>query len=600
MKKFIRCLKCSFKIRPAILPLTLIKNIALASIPFVSLYFAGNIVTILTEGGTFDDCLFSIMMLAFLTLACTAINFICDLLLLNENEFLDYRLTAMISEKAFALPYDVFEKEETRNLLLKAERGANGSGGFEHFFDNCFGKMVYNLISIIYSLIILSSCLTPIVSENEDQLFVFLNNPWSICVVFGAIVITMAITFIGGYFYSKNMNKFFEQNVEYNRRGNYLTEMTISSSLAKDIRVYQMDKMLLNILSNDTKEMTKDYKAMGNKITIYNLLNFVATAITLGVAYLYVAGKAYYGIIGVGSIITVVGAISTFASSLNSIVGRINQARLMTSYLTHFFDYLDIPDDNEKGDKVPEGEDIISFEHVTFRYPNTEVDALSDVSFTITPNKKTAIVGPNGAGKSTIIKLISRLYTPTSGRITYNGVDINTLSKKEYGRLMAILFQDFSLFPFTLGENVSSTLDYDEEKVRRCLDLSGFDMDKAPEGLSTKILASSAEGKDFSGGEKQKIAIARALYKESKFVLLDEPTSALDPKSEQEVYASIATLIDDKTSLFISHRMSSTKFCDEIFVLDEGKLVEHGNHESLIKEEGLYAKLFNEQAKYYI
>lgn len=599
MKRFLRCLKGAFKIQPAILPLILLKNIALASLPFISLYFAGNIVTILTSGGSFEDCLFSILMLAFLTLACALVTLICNKLLIDQNEFLIFKLTAMLVEKSFALPYDVFEKEETRNIILKAERGSNGSGGFEYFFDACFGKMIYNLISIVYSLILLSDCLTSIVSENDEPLFLFLNNPSSICVVFGSIFITMAITLASGYFHSKNMMKFFENNVEFNRRGGYLSDLTSSSTLAKDIRVYQMDRMLLKILSNDTKEMTKVDGSMGDKLIVYSIINFLATSLTLGVAYLYVAGKAYYGIIGVGSIITVVGAISALASSLNSGINCITQAHLMTSYLTCFFDYLDLPDDNEEGDPVPKGEDVIAFEHVTFRYPNTEVDALSDVSFEITPNKKTAIVGPNGAGKSTIIKLISRLYSPSSGRITFNGVDISTLSKKEYGRLMAILFQDFSLFPFTLGENVSSSLEYDEEKVRRCLELSGFDMSSAPEGLDTKILSSSAEGKDFSGGEKQKIAIARALYKESKFVLLDEPTSALDPKSEQEVYASIAKLINDKTSLFISHRMSSTKFCDEIFVLDEGRLVEHGTHQSLMKDEGLYSKLFNEQAKYY-
>lgn len=599
MKKVLRCIKRAVKISPAILPLTLLRNISLASLPFVSLYFAGNIVNILVAGGNLQDCYFSIIMLASLSLGCGIIFAISGHLLEIENDLINYKLVASISEKAFGLPYEIFEKQETRNLLIQAEGGAMGSGGIEYFFDVVFGKLIYNAISIIYSLILLSGCLVSINSENADPFFAFFNSPWSILVVFGAIGLNLLFTALINVSSNKISLKFFKQNLENNRRGNYVSDLSMSTELAKDIRVYQMEDLIMSISRDEYYSMIGSYKKLTDKTTKYGVFGVLVSALTLAISYLYISGKAYFGIIGVGSVITLVGAISTLANSLNDIIGSIGKALLMSTYLSYYFDYLDLPDEVEEGDPLPEGELVISFEHVSFRYPNTEVDALSDVSFSISPNKKTAIVGPNGAGKSTIIKLVSRLYKPTSGKITLNGTDINSFSKKEYGKLLAVLFQDFSLFPFDLGENVSSNLDYDEEKVKRCLDLAGFDMYSAPEGLKTRILSSSSEGKDFSGGEKQKIAIARALYKDSKFVLLDEPTSALDPKSELEVYTSISTLVNDKTSLFISHRMSSTKFCDEIYVLDEGKLVEIGNHESLIKKDGLYAKLFNEQAKYY-
>ena len=213
-----------------------------------------------------------------------------------------------------------------------------------------------------------------------------------------------------------------------------------------------------------------------------------------------------------------------------------------------------------------------------------------------------AVVGKNGAGKTTFIKLLCRLYDPTSGYITLNGVDIRKYNYEEYLSLFGVVFQDFNLFAFPVDQNVSSSIRPDEERVWRCLEMSGAKgkVEAMENKLKTSLYKYDEGGVEISGGEAQKIAIARGLYKDAPFVILDEPTAALDPISEYEIYSYFNDMVDDKTSVFISHRMSSCRFCNDIVVFDKGQNVQRGSHDALMEDkEGIYYKLFNAQAKYY-
>ena len=214
---------------------------------------------------------------------------------------------------------------------------------------------------------------------------------------------------------------------------------------------------------------------------------------------------------------------------------------------------------------------------------------------------KTAIVGKNGAGKTTFIKLLCRLYEPTEGQILLNGIDIRYYDYKDYADLFAVVFQDFNLFSFSIAENVASNGSYDEARVIDCLNRAGFAdrLAKLENGIKSNIYQQEEGGVEISGGEAQKIAIARALYKDAPLVILDEPTSALDPVSEYEIYKKFDEMVEDKTSIYISHRMSSCRFCDNILVFDDGQIVEHGTHDELVEANGLYADLWNAQAQYY-
>lgn len=214
-----------------------------------------------------------------------------------------------------------------------------------------------------------------------------------------------------------------------------------------------------------------------------------------------------------------------------------------------------------------------------------------------------AVVGPNGAGKTTFIKLLCRLYEPTSGCITLNGIDIRKYDYRQYLDLFGIVFQDFALFPYSIAENIASSQTPDEARIWQALRLVEMEdrVRRLPQGLDTPLFShSSKEGVNFSGGELQKLAIARALYKDAPLVILDEPTAALDPISEYEIYSHFDTLVQDKTSIFISHRMSSCRFCEDILVFEDGRLAERGSHSALLAQDGsLYASMWNAQAQYY-
>ena len=225
---------------------------------------------------------------------------------------------------------------------------------------------------------------------------------------------------------------------------------------------------------------------------------------------------------------------------------------------------------------------------------------MKNINLTLDMNRRHALVGPNGAGKSSLIYLISRLYEPSSGRILLNGVDIRKYDYEEYLSLFSVVFQDFQVFAMSLRENVACRVGARDEAVQRSLARAGFPaaaLENA--GLEAPVVDVVNAMKYFSGGELQKIAIARALYKDGSFVILDEPTAALDPKSEAEIYERLQEMIENKTTIFISHRMSSCRLCEDIIVLDEGEIVERGSHQQLMAEAGLYKEMWEAQAQYY-
>ncbi|MDE7031510.1 MAG: ABC transporter ATP-binding protein/permease [Lachnospiraceae bacterium] len=229
---------------------------------------------------------------------------------------------------------------------------------------------------------------------------------------------------------------------------------------------------------------------------------------------------------------------------------------------------------------------------------------LKDVSFKFQVGRRFAIVGMNGSGKTTLIKLICRLYEPSEGAILLNGVDIRKYAYQEYVSIFSVVFQDFKLFSFSLAQNVAAGVEYDAARVRACLDKVGFGarLSRMPKGIETSLYKDfERDGIEPSGGEAQKIALARAVYKNAPFIILDEPTAALDPVAEAEVYAAFNEIVGGRTAVYISHRLSSCRFCDQIMVFHEGALVQQGTHSELVTQTGgKYAELWNAQAQYYI
>ena len=278
-----------------------------------------------------------------------------------------------------------------------------------------------------------------------------------------------------------------------------------------------------------------------------------------------------------------------------------------TEYLEKTYEYLDIPNSMYQGslttEKRSDRQYEVEFQDVSFKYPGSEIWALRHVNMKFKVGRRLAIVGENGSGKTTFIKLLCRLYDPQEGQILLNGIDIRKYRYDDYMQIFSIVFQDFQLISQPLGNNVSGSMAYDEDRVRQALIDAGFGdrLDTLPEGLQTQLYKDFTEnGVDVSGGEAQKIAIARALYKDAPFIILDEPTAALDPIAEAEIYAKFNEISGDKTAIYISHRLSSCKFCDEIAVFHGGAVIQQGTHEQLLADEGgKYHELWNAQAQYY-
>ena len=292
---------------------------------------------------------------------------------------------------------------------------------------------------------------------------------------------------------------------------------------------------------------------------------------------------------------------------LSESAGILGNMKANAFFLKKNFDYIDLPDPMYQGtltiEKRRDRNYEIEFKDVSFKYPGADTFALKNVSFRFRIGQRLAIVGENGSGKTTFIKLLARLYDPTEGEILLNGIDIRKYDYKEYLSVFSVVFQDFSLPALKLGEVVASSSDYDRKRAEDALERAGFSerLSELPSGLDTFIGKDyDVSGVDFSGGEKQKIAIARAIYRDASFMILDEPTAALDPKAEAEVYRRFDEIAEDRTTVFISHRLSSCRFCDEIAVFSEGKIIQNGTHESLLSDAGgKYAALWNAQAQWY-
>ena len=312
------------------------------------------------------------------------------------------------------------------------------------------------------------------------------------------------------------------------------------------------------------------------------------------------------GAVSVGDVLMYSGAIITMMTGVQNILMQYNQINYRNEYLKTYEDFIKRPNMHYDGtlpiEKRDDNEYELSFRNVSFCYPGTADDILKNVSLDFKIGQKMALVGMNGAGKTTLIKLLLRLYEPTEGEICLNGINIEKYDYEEYLQIFSVVFQDFKLFAFPLDENIAAGGQVDKRRLKQVLTKIGLNefVEGLPKKECTFLYQENGEGVTPSGGEAQKVAIARALYKDAPFVILDEPTAALDPIAEAGIYENFDSLVGEKTAVYISHRMSSCKFCDRIVVLDHGEIVEEGTHDSLMERNGIYAKLYQKQAEYYV
>lgn len=430
--------------------------------------------------------------------------------------------------------------------------------------------------------------------------------------VAAALLFNIGLAVVGASVYAKwyqkkesaAMNQMTQ--AEKNSRFWYMDEGgsgAIGAQSLKDIFMYRAKKMIQKTIDIEREGVRKNVFTIARINSAGGLGTGMIQGILLCVSYYCVLALAIAGTITVGMVLRYAQAIFQACMSVSASIRLAGEFRTDVGRIASTLEYLNLTAEKTKGDSFTEmTKGVIEFRNVSFRYPGTKELVLDHVSLKIEPSEKIAVVGKNGSGKTTLVKLLCRLYEPEEGEILWNGKNIREYDLREWQKIFAIVFQDYSLLSLTLGQNVAASVQYEAERAKEVLQLAGFGerLNKLKKGLETVVYPEyEQDGVSFSGGEEQKIAIARAIYKGGQICILDEPTAALDPVSESRVYESFDEIVKGKTAVYISHRLSSCKFSDRIFVLDNGKIAESGTHEALLSQNGLYAQLWQAQAQYY-
>lgn len=510
------------------------------------------------------------------------------------------RHEAYMFDAANHFQYEHLEDPEvalTRNKITSVMNAtSSGLQMILYLADDILRKMLNVIVSVALTVSLFRTA-----AGSYTGFFAFINSPWTGLLLIAVIVAnSMLCVKLSTRSIAKINKALSELAPQNNLVFAHLRAKGPDMHIFKlnDISMADYKKYLLRPKWVADYEKALTSQAIGNR-----MLNMVVKIIV----FVFTAAKAWIGVIGIGNFILYQGTVQKFVDSLSDLGSDIGTLRDNNQYLEETFAYLEMPNDMYKGTLAVEKRDDIDYEiefrDVSFRYPRSDEWVLRHVNMKFKIGDKLAIVGENGSGKTTFIKLLCRLYDPTEGKILLNGIDITRYRYDEYMALFSVAFQDYSLFAFSVAQNVAASESIDEERVLSCLNRVGLG-DKVsglPKGIHTNIGRDfENDGVDFSGGEQQKIALARALYKDAPFMILDEPTAALDPIAEAEVYARFNDFASDKTSVFISHRLSSCKFCDEIAVFHKGHLVQMGSHDKLVADErGKYHELWHAQAQYY-
>lgn len=399
-----------------------------------------------------------------------------------------------------------------------------------------------------------------------------------------------------------------EEESEYLRKLKYIIEKTRSIYFAKDIRIFHMQEWLANIYES-VRKCFEAFHAKAQKVyLIADLLNVLLAFLRNGLAYLYLIKMVIEGSLSASEFLLYFTAIGGFTAWVNGILTSFTTLDKQSQDISVVREFLDKEEIFcfEDGEPLPEnvGQNFtLTLENVSFTYPGAEKETLKQINLTIHSGEKLAVVGLNGAGKTTLVKLLCGFYDPTEGRVLLNGEDIRQYNRREYYRQFSAVFQKFFLLAGTIAENVAQTdVGIDMERVKDCISKAGLSakIEALPEGYETKLEKKVFEDAvEFSGGELQRLMLARALYKDAPFIVLDEPTAALDPIAESDIYQKYNEMTKEATSVYISHRLASTRFCDRIILIESGVIAEEGTHEELLAKSGRYAELFEVQSRYY-
>ncbi len=566
-----------------------------ALLPYISVYFSAKLIdALIARSGIRTLILYASLTVGLTFVFALLRQWISSLERKGQNS--SYRNEQwLFSETAIRMAYKSIEDNEVK-LLLERIKMESQTGFDIYFLQECASRLIAAVAQIAASVgLTLSFFMIDTISVSMKL----------------ALLAGVALTLCYGVFSTSKTNRiisdFYADCVDINAYSTKYSDYIKDYRSGKDIRLYGMDEMITRNRIGLDRQFYRNMQRINIKQALISLPDTILYDLLKYGVYLILIYAALQGSVSVGSIAKYVTCLMMLISAVSSMASAVLRAFVNHHYMKRYFSYLDTPNDMYQGsltvEKRDDNEYDVEFRDVSFRYPNSESYALRHVNLKFRIGEKLAVVGANGSGKTTFIKLMCRLYDPTEGQILLNGVDIRKYDYDEYMSIFSIVFQDFRLLSLTLGQNVATGQTYRADDVRDCLIRSGFGerLASLPAGTETYLYKNySGDGVEISGGEAQKIALARALYRDAPFVILDEPTAALDPVSEYEIYSKFDEIVGDKTAIYISHRLASCRFCDKIAVFDSGRIIQTGSHDELIGDEnGRYYELWHAQAQYY-
>ena len=594
----LRSLKIYNTYNKAYFPVLLLRIVFDAISPYFNLWMSAEIVTALYEGRSRQAIFTLVVITLFGNLFIRTGSAIISHAVTMQSEKAKNNEALAFTRKTLSLDYEKLEDPEVRNLRRKIIENSNIHGYGIWWMRGMIERLMSCTVNLILSLIFFVEMLTKIVA---------VGFYWQGVALFCGIILFAVLHHFASQIESKKTSEKWKRNSDILLDENRFSKGYRNYS-GMDTRIYRQSGLIDKIYSKFNQDHLRVFSdcwthyfnmslprwTLGNMSTLFN--------------YLLICFYCSVGAFPVGSVIKYSGYLGNFVEHVRTLIYTLKfSIKENEPFLKLYLDYFDIPNDMYQGtlavEKRSDKKYDVEFRNVSFKYAGSDQYALKNVNMTFKVGERLAVVGMNGSGKTTFIKLMCRLYDPTEGEIYMNDFNIRKYDYRQYLDLFSVVFQDFSLLALPLGNNVSSSETWDAERAERCLRGVGLGerYDTMPKGLETPITKHfDDEGVNVSGGEAQKIALARALYRDAPFIILDEPTAALDPIAEAEIYSKFDEIVGDKTAIYISHRLSSCRFCDKIAVFDKGELVQLGSHEELLSDQnGKYYELWTAQAQYY-
>lgn len=603
VRYYIKAFRQMARFEPALLPLTLLLAVCSGVKPFINIYFSARIVAELWN--TRD-----IRTLITLVAICLGLNFFLQIVnewltptfyMLRNRLYEKERLT--IENKLFTLDYAKLEDSEFQELVhLHSESMEKIYSSFVQL-GWMLRDFVSGLVTVICSLVILAPLFKIGITKTGEG---FMHSPWFFAVLLGVIGISVVVILLLSNRTSRIWFLSQDRYGRLNRLFHRYRDILANYNSGKEVRLYKEQALI-------EKEATEELLTKGETIlretsqqsaAASSYIAIIGAIVGFGV-YLFIGVKGLLGLFDLESLIRYTGAFMQIITGITSIAVTLGKNAEIVPNLEYFFKIAETKSEMTYGDKTVDLNKVeIEFRDVYFKYPSAENDTLKGITLKIRKGERLAVVGRNGSGKTTFIKLLCRLYDADRGEILINGVNIQELTKECCMQLFSVVFQDFKLFALSVADNLTIGETPDPVRLKQCL--AEADALERVERMAKKtgtVLYKDMDkdGVEVSGGEAQKLALARALYKGSPVVILDEPTAALDPVAEHRIYEQFNAFVEGKTAIYISHRLSSCRFCDRIAVFKKGELIQFGTHDGLLAEEtGEYKKLWDAQAKYYL